>query len=265
MGTEMDTRRYCVYNDNNECFLSLGVTLGNNAGAQLKGIFGQGPMKFFEGSWITRPAGLETVGYLGARDLIYIDNVHRVVRVLEGFPRFRIAPSLGEATSMLALPVSTIESSQTQIGDQLAIYIAEEMELHLRLMEHRTDDIDLRPSNGPSADVRDWLSQAPRRDRRIAPRKRWPRLEAYDTESSSVVPHAVRDISTTGLYLMTDERWPLGTRVRMSLQRTDGLDDTSMIPTTIELRVSRWGADGVGLEFVTADADHCALVSAHVR
>jgi hypothetical protein len=51
----------------------------------------------------------------------------------------------------------------------------------------------------------------------------------------------------------------------MSLQRNDGLDDATMIPTTVELRVSRWGADGVGLEFVTADEEHSALVSMHVR
>jgi hypothetical protein len=75
----------------------------------------------------------------------------------------------------------------------------------------------------------------------------------------------IRDISTTGLYVITEERWPIGTQVKLSLQRTDGLDDTSMIPTTLEMRVSRWGEDGVGLEFVHADSEHAALVSMHVR
>jgi hypothetical protein len=260
----MDSRRYCVYNETNECFLSLGVTLGNNTQGQLKGMFGKGPFQD-EGSWITRPRGMETVGLLASRDLIYLDTQQRVLHVIESFPRFRVAPRHPEAKSLLALPMSTIESSQTQLNDHLAICVAEEMEVRLRTMDHCLEDIDLRPANGPSAAVKNWLTQTPDTERRIAPRRRWPHLEAYDVDGNSISPHAVRDISTTGLYLMTDERWPLGTRVHMTLQRTDGLDDASMIPTTVELRVSRWGADGVGLEFVTASAEHSALVSMHVR
>jgi hypothetical protein len=261
----MDTRRFCVYNETNECFLSLGVTLGNNLRSQLKALFGKGPLQYFEGSWIKRPRAINTVGLLTPRDLIYLDKNDAVVHLTESFPRLRVAPYHPEAVSLLTLPVSTIETSQTQLHDQLVICETEEMQTRLRAMEHRTDDIDLRPANGPSDAVRTWLSQQPATDRRIAPRKRWPHLEAIDTDANLVAPHTVRDISTTGLYLMTDERWPLGTRVKMSLQRTDGLDDASMIPTTVELRVSRWGADGVGLEFVTADAEHSALVAMHVR
>jgi hypothetical protein len=261
----MDSRRYCVYNETNECFLSLGVTFGNNISAQLKGMVGKGPFQFYEGSWITDPKGASTVGLLSTRDLIYMDSLHRVVHVVESFPRFRVAPDHPEAKSLLALPVSTIESSQTQLGDHLVICAAEEMEARLRNSEHALEYIDLKPTWGASTAVQNWLSQAPEKDRRISPRKRWPHLAAVETEGSSVAPYAVRDISTSGLYLLTEERWPLGTRVRMSLQRTDSLDDASMIPTTMELRVSRWGADGVGLEFVTADAEHSALVSMHVR
>lgn len=260
----MDTRRFCVYNETNECFLSLGVTLGNNTRGQFKALFGKGPLQYFEGSWIKRPRALNTMGLLTARDLIYLDSRNCVVHLTEGFPRFRVAPYHAEVASLLALPVSTIESSQTQLHDQLVICGSEEMQARLRGMEHRSDEIDLRPANGPSEAVKNWLYQQPQKDRRIAPRKRWPHLEACDAEPNTT-PHSVRDISTTGLYLMTEERWPLGTRVRMSLQRTDGLDDASMIPTTVELRVSRWGADGVGLEFVNADAEHSALVAMHVR
>jgi hypothetical protein len=262
----MDIRRFCVYNETNECFLSLGVTLGNNTGAQLKGMFGKGPYQFYEGSWIPRPQGLGTVGLLSARDLIYLDDLQRVVHVVEAFPRFRVAPEHPEAKSMLALPVSTVDSSQTQLGDHLVICVAEEMETRLRDAEHSHNEIDLRPATGASDAVKSWLSQTPeKKDRRISQRKRWPHLAAVETETDSTAPHAVRDISTTGLYLLTDERWPLGTRVRMSLQRTDALDDATMIPTTVELRVSRWGADGVGLEFLTANREHSALVATHVR
>jgi hypothetical protein len=259
----VDRQRYCVFNETTECFLSLGVTLGNNTATQFRGLFGKGPFQSYEGSWIARPKGLGTVGLLSARDLIYLDRLQRVVHVIESFPRFRIPPEHPESSSLLALPGSTIESSQTQPGNHLIICVAEEMEVRLRSLEHPLDDLDLKPATGPSDTMKNWLTQ--KTEHRIAPRRRWPHLSAVEIESLSVAPHPVRDISTTGLYLLTDQRWPLGTRVSMSLQRTDGLDDASMIPTAVELRVSRWGADGVGLEFVTADAEHSALVSAHVR
>jgi PilZ domain len=261
----MDTRRYCVYNETNECFLSLGVTLGNKTSTQLRGMFGKGPFQLYEGSWITRPHGLATVGLLSPRDLIYLDRLQRVVHVIESFPRFRVAPQNPEAKSLLALPVSTINSSQTQLGDHLVICVAEEMEVRLRNAEHSLDEIDMGPATELSVAVREWLSQTPDKDRRIAQRRRWPHLAVVQTEVASTEPHAVHDISPTGLYLQTEERWPLGTLVRMTLQRTDALDDATMIPTSVELRVSRWGADGVGLEFVTADVEHMALVATHVR
>jgi hypothetical protein len=261
----MDARRYCVYNETNECFLSLGVTLGNNIAAQFRAMLGKGPFQVYEGSWIRDPKGTASVGLLSPRDLIYLDGLNRVVHVLQSFPRFRVAPNHAQASSLLALPVSTIESSQTQLGDHLVICVAEQMELRLRNREHALEELDLRPAAGASAALRNWLSQSPENDRRISPRRRWPHLSGTQSEGDQIAPHAVRDISTTGLFLLTDERWPLGTRVRLTLQRTDALDDASMIPTTMELRVSRWGPDGVGLEFVTANAEHSALVAMHVR
>lgn len=71
------------------------------------------------------------MGVLFPIDLIYVDDDHRVVHVIEHFPRFRISPLKTQATSVLELPTHTIYSSQTQAGDQLLICAAEEMENRL--------------------------------------------------------------------------------------------------------------------------------------
>jgi uncharacterized membrane protein (UPF0127 family) len=68
------------------------------------------------------------MGVLFPIDLIYVDDDHQVVHVIEHFPRFRISPLKTQATSVLELPTHTIYSSQTQAGDQLLICAAEEME-----------------------------------------------------------------------------------------------------------------------------------------
>lgn len=262
----MQKQQYCVYNQTSECFLSLGVTLGDNTVARLKALWGKGTLGFDEGSWITPAKGLGTLGIFSSRDLVYLDESHKVLDVVEGFPTFRLAPARSDAASLLALPERSIYSSQTQPGNQLVICVAEEMEFRLRTLPQPIFEERLAPlDTEPAPALKTWLPGGLTKDRRGAFRKRWPRLVAYGDHGETLTVHGVRDISATGLYLMTEERWPLGAEVRMSLQRTDGLDEKAANPITVQLRVSRWGNDGVGLEFVQQDAEQSALLAMQVR
>ena len=260
----MQKQQYCVYNQTNECFLSLGVSLGDNTFARLKGFLGRGSIGFDEGSWINPAKGFSAFGIFSSRDLVYLDEKHKVIDALEAFPAFRVAPAYAGAASMLALPERTIISSQTQPGNQLVICVAEEMEFRLRTLPQPIFD-DRPMESEPATSLKTWLPAGLTRDRRGAFRKRWPRLVAYGDQGEALTVHGVRDISATGLYIMTENRWPLGAEVKLSLQRTDGLDENSANPITVQLRVSRWGTDGVGLEFVQADLEHTALVAMQVR
>lgn len=262
----MEKQQYCVYNQTSECFLSLGVTLGDNTFARLKGLWGKGTLGFDEGSWISPAKGVGTLGVFSSRDLVFLDESHRVLDVLEGYPAFRLAPARSDAASLLALPERSISSSQTQPGNQLVVCVAEEMEFRLRtlpqpLFEGRFQVQDKEPAQA----LKTWLPVGLSKDRRGAFRKRWPRLVAYGDRGEALTVHGVRDISATGLYLMTELRWPPGTEVRMSLQRTDGLDEKAANPITVQLRVSRWGTDGMGLEFVQQDIEQSALLAMQVR
>ncbi|MFZ0392393.1 MAG: PilZ domain-containing protein [Terracidiphilus sp.] len=261
----MGSRRYCVYNQTNECFLSLGVAAARTAIERIKGMLEKRPPGNLEGYWLDRPIWNHVLAFFNARDLVYLDEGNKVIHVVESLPPRRFANFRGPTASVLALPPGTVESSQTQTGNQIVVCEAEEMVFRLRA----TSKPDGEAGSARSA-KRGRAGETPARqqqakDRRISPRRRWPHLAAFNAEGESLALHGVRDISTTGLYVVTQERWPIGTQVRLSLQRTDGLDDSSMIPTTVELRVSRWGEDGVALEFVKADPEHAALVSMHVR
>jgi putative Tad-like protein involved in Flp pilus assembly len=64
--------------------------------------------------------------------------------------------------------------------------------------------------------------------------------------------HEIQNISSTGFYLSTNERWQLGTIVTMTLQRTD-IEDAKNHPggyITVPSKVIRLGTDGVGFEFI---------------
>ncbi|MGA3046048.1 MAG: PilZ domain-containing protein [Terracidiphilus sp.] len=85
-------------------------------------------------------------------------------------------------------------------------------------------------------------------DPRKASRESINGLSAYFFTGGAPVEHSVRDISLTGMYLFTEERWYPGTVVRMTL--TDRLQATVEHSITLNVTVMRWGNDGVGLKFV---------------
>jgi hypothetical protein len=66
--------------------------------------------------------------------------------------------------------------------------------------------------------------------------------------------HPIRDVSVTGLYVVTTERWYPGTVIRMTLSKPDIGQAPSDRSITIQARSVRWGNDGVGLQFVVEPA-----------
>lgn len=95
-----------------------------------------------------------------------------------------------------------------------------------------------------------FLSVKPE-DKRSALRESIPGLTAFFFTGGAPVPHGIRDISETGVYVITDERWYPGTVVRMTL--TDQREPTAERSFTVNAMVMRWGNDGVGLHFIFHD------------
>ncbi|MGB0063179.1 MAG: PilZ domain-containing protein [Terracidiphilus sp.] len=94
-----------------------------------------------------------------------------------------------------------------------------------------------------------WWSPDPRKGSRLPA----PGLAAYFWNGSAPVPHGVRDISSTGLYVVTEERWYPGTLVLMILQRSDEGEELAERSIRVRSRAVRWGPDGVGLQFLLED------------
>jgi Uncharacterized conserved protein len=94
-----------------------------------------------------------------------------------------------------------------------------------------------------------WWSPDPRR----APRERAPGVAAYYWNGAAPKAHAVRDISATGLYVLTEERWYPGTLVLMTLHNSQAGEQLTERSISVLSRAVRWGNDGVGLQFVLDD------------
>lgn len=89
-----------------------------------------------------------------------------------------------------------------------------------------------------------WLDQDdPPEEPRRAPRISSPPIVVYLWDGSAPLGHQLRDVSMTGAYLLTEERWYPGTIVRLLIQAPP-------MSASIPARVVRHGPDGMGLEFL---------------
>ena len=89
-----------------------------------------------------------------------------------------------------------------------------------------------------------------RSEQRRAVRLPMPGLVAYFFTGGSPRPHPIKDISVTGFYMHTEERWLPGTIVRVTLQMVGPSSQGGRDSITVHSRVVRWGPDGGGFEFV---------------
>lgn len=291
----METRKYCVYNQTRESFLSLGVAVADTAAKQLKVLMENLAIEADSGLWLTPFRGVPATKGLTPVDLLYLDDDNRVIQAIESFPNHAIEPTRDQPASALVLAGHTIFSTQTQPGDSLLICVTDEMEERLARLSNKSaasamasqdgqgrmrsssaavvdsspevdqaaelqtaqkrlaekDSAELDPTRNASWFIRflRWLST----DRRGSKRHPLPGLVAYYWTGGAPQAFHIADISTNGLYLLTDERWFPGTMILMTLQRTntDGDDPDDFI--SVLTKVIRWGTDGVGLSFVPSN------------
>ena len=98
-----------------------------------------------------------------------------------------------------------------------------------------------------------WFERLISQERRRAERQKPLRLIAHYWDGAAPAGHNIRDISSTGLYLLTEQRWYPGTMVTMSLQRAGVPDSDPDRAIRVNARVVRSDSGGVGLDFVMAE------------
>jgi hypothetical protein len=88
---------------------------------------------------------------------------------------------------------------------------------------------------------------------RKASRAALPGLIAHFWTGGSPQAHDILNISSTGLYVRTEERWYPGTLIQMTLKKTGSHGTGGEASISLLVKANRWGNDGVGLGFVVRD------------
>jgi hypothetical protein len=103
--------------------------------------------------------------------------------------------------------------------------------------------------------LKNWFKRLFSGDRRRAERRPGTGLVAHYFTGAAPAATGVQDISATGLYLLTEERWYPGTVVKITLQRTDPTGEGPERSIAVQSEAVRCGMDGVGFTFVLPDTD----------
>jgi hypothetical protein len=98
-----------------------------------------------------------------------------------------------------------------------------------------------------------WLF--PEVNQRRAKRFSTSNLVAYYWTGGAPFSYQVGDISATGVFLLTKERWAPGTLIQMTLQPQNGKvsNDNSI---SVLSEVVRWGENGSGFNFILKDYEN---------
>jgi hypothetical protein len=98
--------------------------------------------------------------------------------------------------------------------------------------------------------ARSWFTRTVPKDRRKAERFAASGLFAHYWDGAAPMAHPIREISSTGLYLLTEQRWYTGTVILMMIQDGVHVDGGTGHSIGVQARVVRAGADGVAFEFL---------------
>ncbi len=85
-------------------------------------------------------------------------------------------------------------------------------------------------------------------ERRRAERRSSPSLAAYHWKGSTPRQNSVRDISATGAFLVTQDRWEPGEIIALSLQRSGPPEKENSF--SVQAKAVRWDDHGVAISFV---------------
>ena len=109
-----------VVNRTRGTYLGVKIHVANTFLKRLLGLYVYRHLYFGDGVWLVPCNSIQTIGMKFQIDVVFLNTMRRVVRVVEGVPPGRIVGQRGNGIhSTLELPNGVVKSSETQVGDFL--------------------------------------------------------------------------------------------------------------------------------------------------
>ena len=155
-----------------------------------------------------------------------------------------VPPSTPQKESLLTTPLPDIRRTEQAGKPKISI---QRVEANGKAKQQPPPSLGMR--------FKRWLNPVPptNSDRRKAHRRYVPGMVAHYFTGGAPRPHDVADISMTGLYLLTEDRWMPDTMIQMTLQKPCAKGERKQSITVLS-KIVRRGSDGVAAEFVMPES-----------
>jgi len=87
----------------------------------LKGLIGRARLETGHGLWIVPCQSVHTFWMRFPIDVVFLDKHCKIIHLVENLKPHRVSKHLSKANSVIELPISTIEGTGTQVGDEIQI------------------------------------------------------------------------------------------------------------------------------------------------
>ena len=114
-----------AFNRTRATYLATDLLIARTHWTRFRGLMATNSSQFppGRGLWIHPSHGIHTFAMRFPIDAVYLDRDRIVIHIEEGLKPWRMAAVRVRATSVLELPVGTIQKSGTALGDQVDIFL----------------------------------------------------------------------------------------------------------------------------------------------
>jgi len=114
-----------AFNRTRTTYLATELTMARTHWTRFRGLMATDASRFRRGQglWISPSHGVHTFAMRFPIDVIYLDQERIVIHIEEEVRPWRLAAIRVRATSVLELPTGMIRESQTELGDQVDIFL----------------------------------------------------------------------------------------------------------------------------------------------
>lgn len=208
------------------------------------------------GMWLNPYRGIPKVSFMPELDIVYLDERCEVLHCVENYRQASMDLPEVSASSAVVLAVGKLNEARIKPGDRLQIRDVATGVLRTgraaTIADEDTEENDESQSEpGESGTgLRSFLTRLLRRksERRRGERHMIPGSVAYFSIGNPQ-PQEVRDISTDGFYVRTQDRWSKGTSLLVGLEIINPASREVEATISLRSKVVRTGPDGVGFRY----------------
>jgi len=111
----------CIYNATRNSCLGEQIGVADSSLLRMRGLLGKDSLAPGYGLFIVPSQAIHTIGMAFPIDVVFVDKKYNVVGMREAVRPFRMTRVYWKALGVVELPAGTIQSTRTQVGDQLKV------------------------------------------------------------------------------------------------------------------------------------------------